>query len=99
MPRSFRHIKSRYNIDRAEFLRIYDKQDRKCPITLAPLRIGKDDPLEYGELGVVDHCHETGKVRGLLPDRINKALGLFEHNPAYLRRAADWLESHGEPND
>jgi hypothetical protein len=41
----------------------------------------------------VDHCHGTGKIRGLLCDACNKAVGYMKDNPlvadnlaAYLRK-------------
>lgn len=46
---------------------------------------------------VVDHCHTTGKIRGLLCDDCNQGIGHFRDSPDLLRRAADYLEeSHGE---
>jgi hypothetical protein len=42
----------------------------------------------------VDHCHTTGKVRGLLCSTCNTALGSFQDNPAYLKAAIHYLESH-----
>ena len=43
----------------------------------------------------VDHCHETGAVRGLLCSRCNTALGLMGDNPDRLRQAAFYLEMAG----
>jgi hypothetical protein len=39
----------------------------------------------------VDHCHSTGKVRGLLCDPCNKALGLFKDSPELLNSAIKYL--------
>lgn len=48
---------------------------------------------------VVDHCHKTGKVRGLLCHNCNRALGLLqddiqsiENAKAYLERCNDYPE-------
>lgn len=39
----------------------------------------------------VDHCHETGEVRGLLCGQCNKALGGFKDSPEILERAKEYL--------
>ena len=39
----------------------------------------------------VDHCHDTGKVRGLLCNGCNGGLGLLKDSPELLRNAIDYL--------
>jgi Recombination endonuclease VII len=43
---------------------------------------------------VLDHCHATGKIRGVLCDHCNKALGLFFDDIERLERAIQWLKSN-----
>jgi hypothetical protein len=42
----------------------------------------------------VDHCHATGKVRGILCRDCNHTLGRAKENMRTLRRAAEYLEAH-----
>lgn len=39
----------------------------------------------------IDHCHTTGKVRGLLCGTCNAGLGMFKDSPLLLKRAAEYL--------
>jgi hypothetical protein len=41
---------------------------------------------------VVDHCHSTGKVRGIVCDPCNLILGHADDDPNHLRQVAAYLE-------
>lgn len=43
----------------------------------------------------VDHCHRTGKIRGLLCQRCNKMLGYSRDNPRVLLAAVEYLNATG----
>ncbi len=43
----------------------------------------------------IDHCHRTGKVRGLLCFRCNTAIGSFNDDPEIMKRAIAYVEQQG----
>lgn len=44
---------------------------------------------------VVDHCHETGQIRGMLCNHCNRGLGHFRDDPLLLEFAAEYLRELG----
>ena len=42
----------------------------------------------------LDHCHKTGKLRGLLCVRCNTLLGKYEKNPEFFTRMLAYLEDN-----
>lgn len=44
----------------------------------------------------VDHCHKTGKVRGILCSKCNRALGGFSDNIDNFKRAIEYLKQDKE---
>jgi hypothetical protein len=44
----------------------------------------------------VDHCHKTGKIRGLLCLNCNTALGQFQDNKVFLKNALKYIIKHEE---
>ena len=43
----------------------------------------------------IDHCHETGKIRGLLCDNCNKGIGNLQDDIEILNNAIKYLRQYG----
>lgn len=39
----------------------------------------------------IDHCHSSGKIRGILCSKCNTGLGMFRDSPEFLTKAAEYL--------
>ena len=79
-----------YGITLEDYEEILKVQEGKCAIC------GSGESQHPAtELLVIDHCHETGKVRGLLCNSCNRGIGFFVDDPARLLQAAVYLEIHG----
>lgn len=77
-------LKKKYGISADQYDAMLDHQDFKCAIC------GSRES-SWGSLAI-DHCHKTGKVRGLLCFNCNTSIGKLNDDPALLRRAAEYLE-------
>lgn len=75
-----RYLKAEYGITEDEYNAFVAKAEGKCVC-------GNDLVRPH-----LDHCHETGVVRGLLCQPCNMALGLLRDDPARLRRLASYVE-------
>ena len=49
---------------------------------------------EVGDSPQLDHCHDTGKFRGVLCRGCNTGIGLFQDDIERLKGAIAYLESH-----
>lgn len=85
-------LKRRFGIEFGRYEEIHELQNGVCAICKKPeTAIIRGKVLELA----VDHCHETGKIRGLLCTKCNQGLGKFLDSPNLLMEAALYLESHG----
>jgi hypothetical protein len=78
-----RHYRRRYGISLAEYDEILLAQCGVCAICAEPPT--DDEPL------VVDHCHDSGQVRGLLCSTCNLAIGYLKDSPDYMLAAAAYI--------
>lgn len=79
-------LKIKYGITLEDYNRMFDAQLGKCHIC-------KKHQIEFKKKLAVDHNHQTGKVRGLLCEHCNKALGGFRDNIEYLEEAIKYLNT------
>lgn len=61
-----------------------EKQEGKCAICECELKF-------VGNQSVVDHCHKTHVIRGILCRACNTAIGLLKENDKHFRRAMQYL--------
>jgi transposase len=74
-------IKKRYGISLDDVDALFQIQKGRCFICNGNF-FGKDKLIQ-----VIDHNHNTGKVRGLLCQKCNSALGLFGDDLEILKKA------------
>lgn len=82
-------LKRRFGIDLEEYKMLLEKQNYSCKIC------GKHEDSSDYRLAV-DHCHTTGKIRGLLCSPCNTALGSFKDDTDILKSAINYLENSKE---
>lgn len=83
-------LRKRFGLTREAYDELYRAQAGVCAICgeaeTCKSKLGKVVAL------TVDHCHETGRIRGLLCKKCNSCLGMMDESPVQLRRAAQYLE-------
>ena len=78
-----KYLLKSYGLTKEQFLEMLIAQNFSCAICNTK-EWGRPSPC-------VDHCHNTGVVRGLLCNRCNRGLGLFNDNKEVLKNAAKYL--------
>lgn len=80
----------RYRIRLPEFMQMLDNQNHRCPICDVEFKLGLKESVAPNK-PVVDHCHNTGDIRGILCHACNKFIGLASDNTDVLHRAIVYL--------
>lgn len=76
------HLKKKYGITPEQRKSTAEAQNNLCAAC------GERRPL------VVDHCHKTGRVRGLLCSQCNRALGFLGDDPARVLALHVYILGH-----
>lgn len=87
-------LQSAYGISLAQFDEMRAAQNCRCAICgRHEDDIPKPRPGDYSSL-VPDHCHDTGKNRGLLCNPCNLLIGHARNDEVVLARAVEYLRAH-----
>jgi hypothetical protein len=79
-------LKKAYGISYQEYLNILAIQQNSCAICGV-------DQEDVSRAFAVDHCHDTGKIRGLLCCNCNTGIGNLRDDIGLLERAIEYLKN------
>jgi len=80
------YLRRKYGITIEQYEDMHQTQEGRCGICSIEEQEAPRKILN------VDHCHETGVVRGLLCDRCNLGIGILGDNLNSVQRALDYLQ-------
>ncbi len=78
-------IKYKYGLTKQQYLDLLNEQDGLCSLC-------NEMPTKTNNL-VVDHCHKTGQIRGLIHRRCNTGIGFFNDDVARVTQALVYLQN------
>lgn len=78
-------MKKNYGIGFFEYDAMFKKQNGLCAICDAP------PPNHHKKRLNIDHCHKSGRIRGLLCDACNRGIGLLKDSPDLMLKAISYL--------
>ena len=79
----FSRIKKEYGLSRDKYTEMVAQQSGRCAIC-------GEQPDSHFSLHI-DHCHTTGRVRGLLCGKCNQGIGLFSESKLLMQKAMEYL--------
>lgn len=82
------HLRRFYGITSAQYNELLKNQNYSCAICPATT------PSTRTKYFHVDHNHETQKIRGLLCDKCNRGLGMFNDDLVLLQKAMEYMKNH-----
>jgi len=84
-------IKRKFDLSLEEYEELLCKQNGACAICECPETATRGGVVRKL---AVDHCHDTGKVRGLLCSNCNTGIGKLKDRASLVLKAYKYLEKH-----
>lgn len=86
------YLKRKYNITLDDYNRMVNEQNNLCKVCGKP-----GDESNKNSVLHIDHCHSTGRVRGLLCDNCNRALGMVKEDIVILEALINYIKENNKP--
>ncbi len=83
-----------YGIGIEDYDRMFTEQGGRCKLCDTADPGGRQSGRGKVNVFFVDHCHTTGKVRGLLCNTCNRAIGQVGENLSFFQKAINYLQKH-----
>lgn len=88
-------IKKAYGLDWESYLSMMTEQNGQCAICSVDFDMShRPNGGTVPRSACVDHCHSTGKVRGILCSSCNIALGFFRDNVDIMKKAIQYIKDN-----
>lgn len=81
----YRQIKNNYGLTKEQYLQMLVTQHNQCKICEAKLLNDKNTHI--------DHCHKTGKIRGVLCKSCNHLLGNLKDDLTLINKIIQYLKN------
>lgn len=85
-------LKLNYGVPLGTYARMFAEQKGLCAICKTDKPGGRPRADGTPARFHVDHCHDTGRIRGLLCHHCNVGIGNFKHNPDLIRKAIAYVK-------
>lgn len=82
-----------YGLSKDLMQKMLEKQNHVCAICKYPETV-KNNKTGITKSLAIDHCHVTGKIRGLLCQKCNSAIGSLRDDIAIMQSAIDYIKAH-----
>lgn len=88
------HLKRKYNLSVTDYENLLRSQDYCCAIC-GTQEAHRNWQLISNRVNLfVDHNHSTGKVRGMLCNKCNVGIAMFQEKPDVLLAAINYIKEH-----
>lgn len=93
------YYKREYGITYEQYLILFSSREGKCDICKTVCEPSGPELTNIKNVLAVDHCHKTGRVRGLLCQTCNQGMGLFKDDIDLLVSAHVYLLNDSDVKD